>query len=197
VRYGEIERAIASLHGVTKESSGIFRGRLRHFQKLGIVPSSPGRGAKIDYDRKAAVDWAIAFELAELGVQPELIKFLVQVYGGAIFDFFENKFRLFPESADSHEDILFCFDAAFLTIHMSPKSGMFDLARSDLVERGIFDYPATAAFKPLSMLPGFFDAPYVRRVSAINLTRLKRELGKALGIEWGPMLSYIDPDWLR
>jgi hypothetical protein len=183
MRYGEIEKAIASLHGVTEQSSGVFRGRLRHFQKLGIVPSSPGRGAKIDYDLKAAVDWAIAFELAELGVQPELIKFLIQVYGGSIFDFFENKFRLFPESADSHEDILFCFDAAFLTIHMSPKSGMFDLIRADLT-RGTFDYPATAAFKPLSMLPGFFDAPHIRRVSAINLSRLKRELGKALGFDW-------------
>ena len=77
--------------------------------------------------------------------------------------------------------MLFCFDAAFLTIHMSPQSGMFDLARSDLVERGIFDYRATAALKPLSMLHNFFDAPHVRRVSAINLSRLKRELGKALG----------------
>ena len=155
-----------------------------HFQKLGIVPSSPGRGAKIDYDLKAAVDWAVAFELAELGIQPELIKFLIQVYGGAIFDFFENKFRLFPESAASDEDILFCFDAAFLTIHLNPKSGIFDLTRTDLMERGMFDYRATAALKPLSMLPSFFDAPHVRRVSAINLSRLKRELGKALGIDW-------------
>ena len=32
----EIERAIASLHGVTEQSSGIFRGRLRHFQKSGL-----------------------------------------------------------------------------------------------------------------------------------------------------------------
>ncbi len=183
VRYGEIEKAIASLHGVTEQSSGVFRGRLRHFQKLGIVPSSPGRGAKIDYDLKAAVDWAIAFELAELGVQPELIRFLIQVYGGGIFDFFENKFRLFPESADSHEDIVFCFDAAFLTIHMSPKGGMFDLIRADLT-RGTFDCPSTAAFKPLSKLQSFFDAPHVRRVSAINLSRLKREFGKALGVDW-------------
>jgi hypothetical protein len=187
LRYGEIEKAIASLHGVTEQSSGVFRGRLRHFQKLGIVPSSPGRGAKIDYDLKAAVDWAVAFELAELGIQPELIKFLIQVYGVAIFDFFQSP----PPS----EDILFCFDAAFLTIHMNPQSGMFDLTRSDLMERGIFDYRATAALKPLSMLPSFFDAPHVRRVSAINLSRLKRELGKALGIEWGPPIS--PRDWIR
>jgi hypothetical protein len=184
VRYGEIEKAIASMHGVTEQSSGIFRGRLRHFQKIGIVPSAPGRGAKIDYDLKAAVDWAIAFELAELGIQPELIKFLIQVYGAAIFDFFENKFRLFPESADSHEDFLFCFDAAFLTIHMNPQSGMFDLTRSDLMEKGMFDFRATAALKHLSKLPSFFDDPHVRRLSAINLSRLKRELGKALGIDW-------------
>jgi hypothetical protein len=184
VRYGEIEKAIASLHGVTEQSSGVFRGRLRHFQKLGIVPSSPGRGAKIDYDLKAAVDWAVAFELAELGIQPELIRFLIQVYGAAIFDFFENKFRLFPESAASDEDILFCFDAAFLTIHMNPKSGIFDLTRTDLMERGMFDYRATAALKPLSELPSFYADPRVRRASTLDLTRLKRDLGTALGIDW-------------
>ena len=178
LRYGEIEKAIASLHGVTKELSGIFRGRLRHFQKLGIVPSSPGRGAKIDYDLKAAVDWAVAFELAELGIQPELIKFLIQVYGATIFAFFHS-----PPPFD--EDTVFCFDPAFLTIHMNPQIGMFDLTRADLIKRGIFDYRATAALKPLSMFLSFFDAPHVRRVSAINLSRLKRELGKALGIDWG------------
>ena len=188
MRYGEIEKAIASLHGVTEQSSGVFRGRLRHFQKLGIVPSSPGRGAKIDYDLKAAVDWAVAFELAELGIQPELIKFLIQVYGGTIFTFFQS-----PPSSD--EDVLFCFDAAFLTIHMNPKSGMFDLTRSDLMERDLFDYRATAALKSLSNLPSFFDAPHLRRVSAINLSRLKCELGKALGIEWGPPIS--PRDWIR
>ena len=177
VRYGEIEKAIASLHGVTERSSGIFRGRLRHFQKLGIVPCAPGRGAKIDYDIKAAVDWAVAFELAELGIQPELIKLLIQVYGATIFAFFHS-----PQPSD--EDILFCFDAAFLTIHMNPQSGMFDLTRSDLMKRGIFDFRATAALKPLSMFPSFFDAPHVRRASAINLSRLKRELGKALSIDW-------------
>jgi hypothetical protein len=179
VRYGEIEKAIASLHGVTEQSSGIFRGRLRHFQRLGIVPSSPGRGAKIDYDLKATVDWAVAFELAELGIQPELIKFLIQVYGATIFAFFHS-----PQLSD--EDMVFCFDAAFLTIHMNPQSGMFDLTRSDLMERAIFGYRATAALKPLSMFPSFFDALHVRRASTINLSRLKRELGKALGIEWGP-----------
>jgi hypothetical protein len=185
VRYGEIEKALASLHGVTEQSSGIFRGRLRHFQKLGIVPSSPGRGAKIDYDLKAAVDWAVAFDLAELGIQPELIKSLIQIYGVTIFTFFQS-----PSS--SNEDILFCFDAAFLTTHMNRQS-----ARLDLMKSGMFD-SRISGLKPVSMLPWFFyENAHVRRVSAINLSRLKRELGKALGIEWGPMLSYIDPDPLK
>ena len=185
MRYGEIERAIASLHGVTEQSSGIFRGRLRHFQKLGIVPSSPGRGAKIDYDLKAAVDWAVAFELAELGIQPELIKFFIQIYGASIFASFQS-----PPSSD--EDDLFCFDASFLTVQMNRQSG-----RGDLMKSGMFD-SRISGVKPLSMLPWFFyDNAQVRRISAINLSRLKRELGKALGIEWGPMLSYIDPDWIR
>jgi hypothetical protein len=186
LRYGEIEKAIASMHGVTKESSGIFRGRLRHFQKLGIVPSSPGRGAKIDYHRKAVVDWAIAFELAELGIAPELIKFCIQMYSMTIYAFFES-----PSASD--EDMLFCFDASFLTAHLKMKSGMFDSMLSGREPLSMPEMEPVAM--SVSKLPSFFNDPHVRRVSAINLSRLKSELGKALGIEWGPPIS--PRDWIR
>jgi hypothetical protein len=43
----------------------------------------------------------------------------------------------------------------------------------------------TRTTSSVSTPPSFFGAPHVRRVSAINLSRLKRELGKALGIaDW-------------
>jgi hypothetical protein len=164
VRYGEIERAIASLHFVTEQSSGVFRGRLRHFQRLGIVPSSPGRGAKIDYDRKAAVDWAIAFELAELGIQPDLIKHFIERCGHEIFDFFE-------QPTPDGEDRFLCFDAAFLTMHMNRHTGAMLTTMTVLV-------------KPLSGLPDFFgNSTFSRCGSVINLSRLKRQLGEALGID--------------
>jgi hypothetical protein len=164
VRYGEIERAIASLHFVTEQSSGVFRGRLRHFQRLGIVLSSPGRGAKIDYDRKAAVDWAIAFELAELGIQPDLIKHFIERCGHEIFDFFE-------QPTPDGEDRFLCFDAAFLTMHMNRHTGAMLTTMTVLV-------------KPLSGLPDFFgNSTFSRCGSVINLSRLKRQLGEALGID--------------
>jgi len=165
VRYGEIETAIASLHGVTEQSSGIFRGRLRHFQKLGLVPSAPGRGAKIDYDRKAAIVWATAFELSELGIHPDLIAEIIQRCGPAIFDFFEQ-----PTPGD--EDWFLCFEANYLTAHMNRQPGK----RLRL---------KTALGKPLSGLPVFFGKSMSRCGSVINLSRLKRELGAALDIvDW-------------
>ena len=166
MRYGEIERAIASLHFVTEQSSGVFRGRLRHFQKLGLVPAAPGRGAKIDYDRKAVVDWAIAFELAELGVQPELIKYFIQRCGRGIFDFFEKP-------TPDGEDRFLCFDPAFLTMHMNRQTGVQITMM-------------TALEMPLSELPKFFgNSTFSRCGSVINLSRLKRQLGAALDIaDW-------------
>jgi hypothetical protein len=163
VRYGEIERAIASLHFVTEQSSGVFRGRLRHFQKLGLVPAAPGRGAKIDYDRKAAVDWAVAFELAELGVQPELIKHFIERCGPGIFNFFE-------QPTPDGEDHFLCFEPAFLTMHMNRHTGQPITLM-------------TALEKPLSGLPAFFGKSMSRCGSVINLSRLKRDLGEALDIE--------------
>jgi hypothetical protein len=165
VRYGEIERAIASMHGVTVASSGIFRGRLRHFQKLGLVPSAPGRGAKIDYDRKAAIVWAVAFELTELGVHPDLITEIIQRCRRSVFDFFE-------QPTPDGEDWFLCFEATFLTTHMNRQTGM----RLSLM---------TALSKPLSGLPDFFGKSMSRCGSVINLSRLKRELGEALDIaDW-------------
>jgi len=165
VRYGEIEKAIASMHGVTERSSGIFRGRLRHIQKLGIVPAAPGRGAKIDYDRKAAVDWSIVFELSELGVQPELIKHFIERCGPAIFDFFE-------QPTPDGEDWFLCFEPNFLTMHMNRQTGM-PLTMMTILE------------KPLSGLQDFIGKSMSRCGSWINLSRLKRELGEALDIaDW-------------
>ncbi len=164
MRYGEIQRAIASLHFVAEQSSGVFRGRLRHFQKLGLVPAAPGRGAKIDYDRRAVVDWAVAFELVELGVQPELIKHFIELCGRGIFDFFE-------QPTPDGEDRFLCFDPRFLTMHMNRYTGTMNTTMT-MIEM------------PLSELPNFFgNSTFSRCGSVINLSRLKRQLGEALGID--------------
>ncbi len=155
---------IKTIIGMNEQSSGVFRGRLRHFQKLGLVPAAPGRGAKIDYDRKAAVDWALAFELSELGIQPELIVLFKERCGRGIFDFFE-------QPTPDGEDHFLCFDPAYLTMHMNRHTGTMLTTMNVLV-------------KPVSGLPDFFrNSTFSRCGSVINLSRLKRQLGEALGID--------------
>ena len=99
------------------------------------------------------------------------------MYSMTIYAFFES-----PSASD--EDMLFCFDASFLTAHLKLKSGMFDSMLSGREPHSMPEMEPVAM--SVSKLPSFFNDPHVRRVSAINLSRLKCELGKALGIDWGP-----------
>ena len=47
--YAQVEAALAATHRVRPSSLGAFRGRIKHFQRLGLVPESPGKGRKISY----------------------------------------------------------------------------------------------------------------------------------------------------
>ena len=69
-RYKEVETILAKLHGGATEALGAFRGRLVHFQKVGIAPSSPGRGKKILYSFEDVAIWAFCLQLAEFGIDP-------------------------------------------------------------------------------------------------------------------------------
>jgi len=75
--YAEVETALARLHMCPPEKIGALRGRLQHLQKLGLKPSSPGKGKRISYSAEDAAQWALALELAEFGVDPIGIKTIV------------------------------------------------------------------------------------------------------------------------
>ena len=72
-RYAEVQKALASLHGAYPEHLGAFRGRLQHFQRLGMAPASPGRGKVILYAFDDIARWAFGLELVELGIDPTRI----------------------------------------------------------------------------------------------------------------------------
>jgi hypothetical protein len=72
--YKSVEKALAAVHLVPPQAMGAFRGRLQHFQRLGMVPSSPGRGRRISYEKADILLWAFGLELAEFGMDPSLIK---------------------------------------------------------------------------------------------------------------------------
>jgi hypothetical protein len=72
--YGQIEAVLCRIHSIPKERMGALRGRLKHFLRLGIVPSSPGKGRKIAYSLENLYMWAICLELEEFGLDPVRIK---------------------------------------------------------------------------------------------------------------------------
>jgi hypothetical protein len=72
--YAQVERALAAVHEVPEAAMGAFRGRFKHFQRLGMVPSSPGRGRKIVYSLDDVYFWALCLQLEEFGLDPTKIK---------------------------------------------------------------------------------------------------------------------------
>jgi hypothetical protein len=76
--YAIVERALARAFAITPESMGAFRGRIQHFQRLGMVPASPGKGRKISYEIDHVYKWALGLEFAEFGIDPRLTKFIIE-----------------------------------------------------------------------------------------------------------------------
>ena len=84
--YKVVEAALARLHVENPSAMGAFRGRLKHLQRIGLVPSSPGRGKRIEYSFEDVAKWALALEVAEFGIDPLVIRQLVlSAWSGGIF----------------------------------------------------------------------------------------------------------------
>jgi hypothetical protein len=76
--YAEVERALAKVYDAMDAQKTAFRGRLKHFRKLGIPSKQPGKGARIRYTASDMFQLMIACELAEFGVDPKLIAGIVK-----------------------------------------------------------------------------------------------------------------------
>jgi hypothetical protein len=165
-RYAQVEAGIASIHKVPgKALKATFRSRLKHFQRIGLVPSAPGKGQKIEYTVGDAIVWALCFEFAELGLPPEQIKSLQTLCGTLLYDSFQGPVQ--------DEDQIFVLQGNFLEWHLNPEwKGV-----------GPWGEGQTACGTvPLSKIGGALSR--VPRALMINMTHLKRELGKALEVEW-------------
>jgi hypothetical protein len=161
-KYSQIESAIAAVHRIAADAMDTFRGRVKNFQRLGIVPSSPGKGQRIQYTVEDAIRWAICFEFAEVGIPPAEIKSLLKMCGWHLFGSFKGPIQ--------EEDQIFYLRGEFLQWHLNKETG-------DLVGRTTF------GVVPISRLGEVINSD-LTRVILINLTLLKRELGKQLEIDW-------------
>lgn len=82
MQYAEVEAILARLRGVRPKAMGAFKGRIIHFQRNGIAPSSPGKGKRVEYTFRDVCVWAFCFELADFGIVPtEVKKILMWVWG--------------------------------------------------------------------------------------------------------------------
>jgi hypothetical protein len=71
--YAQVERALGASFGPPATAQGSFRGRIRHFQRIGLVEVAPGKGRRIAYTRVQAGEWLVALLLAEFGIDPVVI----------------------------------------------------------------------------------------------------------------------------
>jgi hypothetical protein len=158
--YGQVEAALAKLHRVDDRALGAFRGRIKHFQRLGIVPSSPGRGKKISYDIDHVILWAFCLELSQFGIDPNIIKRFIAVLGFAIIADFEK-------ASHPTGDLYFAFYPNIMSNWFEKDEGLFGTIKTD-------------CFCASELSASKIEAEFDRRVCLINLTKLKKELDAAL-----------------
>jgi hypothetical protein len=176
--YKAVERALAAVHHIPPDALGAFRGRLQHFQRLGIVPASPGRGRKIAYTRADVCLWAFGLEFAEFGIDPRVIKRVLDVDWSKVR-------RDLMEKAEG-QDRVYVFSPSLLgkDFHGSlqqssarPHGAPYSIASivvSDLAE--IDKLTGSSA-----IARNFLDR-HKSRYGLINLSRLRRHVETALSL---------------
>jgi hypothetical protein len=169
--YGEVEAAIRFLHTVPGGRIGTFKARIRHLQRIGLLPSSPGRGIKIEYEVADAWKWAVCFALVQCGLPPEAVKSVLGAAG--------RKLTISSAGAAGHptEDQIFWLRPEFLSWHLDNLPDWYDRVRLGVVP---FSKAMDVAFKGVG---GVLEEE-AGQVIMINLTKLKRDLFTALKIDW-------------
>jgi hypothetical protein len=172
--YGEVVNALAFMHGIDRTTMGAFEARIRHFQRLGIAPSSPGKGKRIQYDFSAALVWAFCLELAEFGIAPEIIKKIVDVRGESII----------THSPRGDGDVLFWFTPMFLVAgrfdeEFHEKEELMLWSGIELASDLVLDFSRPPGRRRPGKDEAFRSEP-ARRLLIINVSALRRLLGEAL-----------------
>jgi hypothetical protein len=73
LNYAQVEAVLAKVFDAEDVQHAAFRGRLKHFRKLGIPAQNPGKGSRVQYAPADLFQLLMALELSELGLDPVLI----------------------------------------------------------------------------------------------------------------------------
>ncbi|WP_413989368.1 hypothetical protein ACMDCR_25865 [Labrys okinawensis] len=187
--YKQVEAALAKVQGAPERSIGVIRGRIKRLQTLGLSPSNPGKGKRLTYQFKDIALWALALEMAQLGLDPTYIaksaKFAGEKVGAVLFE------------GRSYEGEPADFIYSFAPNHMSAdavdeafRKGMpellTDTASLWLKSAGATTAAIQAAFEKIDdkakQSERAKDAwlPPVRSYCSINVSKLRRDLLVAL-----------------
>jgi hypothetical protein len=161
--YGQVESALAAVHRIPPKAVGAFKGRIKHFQRIGIVPASPGKGKRIDYALTDVYLWGFCLELAEFGMDPVTIKKIADKIWNSVY------YTAFGPEADS--DLYFFFHPALLVKDSA----------AELMESISFSIDSDLAAGLAKTPPAKETATRFRaRYAAINLSKLRRDINSAL-----------------
>jgi hypothetical protein len=162
--YGQVEEALARVHRIATPVRGAFKARIKHFQRLGMVPQSPGKGKKIAYGVADVYRWELGLQFVEFGIDPTAIK-----------SFLETTWDKLRPHLDVVPDRKLVFHPRFLS-RVTPEEGAWYrpvppgvLAMQAIVVNNISE------LDPTELTYGFED-----RFGLINLGRLRREVDAAL-----------------
>jgi hypothetical protein len=180
--YKQVETALAKIHFVHENAMGALRGRIKHFQKLGIVTSSPGRGKKKTYEIYDLLLWTYCLELSQFGIDPTIIKVVLPNTMPFFIDAIEKVDR-------SRVDIYLVWHPNIMSAYMQKSEGgeHFNAAAASYgirvlegdrtflskIDEGLIP-KVDPGLRPTSL------EVFGRRVALLNVSRLKRQLEVAL-----------------
>jgi hypothetical protein len=160
--YGEVEEALARVHRIPRELRGSFKARIQHFQRLGMVPQSPGKGKRIAYELADVYRWAVGLEFVEFGIDPTAIKAFLETNWSRI-------------QTDMDADMLLVFHPCYLSRSIPEEGALYRP-----VPPGTLAMQAVAVkdLSELDQLP--LEREFKARYGLIDLGRLKRKVDAAL-----------------
>lgn len=106
--YGQIEDFLATSHGVAPTKRAALKGRLKNFQRLSWPEgTNRGKGAKVRYTVRQALSLALALEMTQLGLSPEVLIQHMRLAGSLVPGGFLHALDTFEQNHGATYLILF------------------------------------------------------------------------------------------
>jgi hypothetical protein len=118
--YARVESILAKVFDAEDAQRGAFRGRLKHFRKLGIPAENPGKGSRLQYSASDLYQLLVALELSEFNIDPNLIVKIVQ-------DHWKGKkgfYAAIQNAERSNEDCLAFLSVRFMSASLGQRRVM-------------------------------------------------------------------------